>query len=206
MKILVLASTSQRRIELLKKLGIEFIVIPPSVSEIMREDPVETVLLNARNKALNVISKSPEGSVIVAADTVIYSREIGVIGKPSTLIEAEEILGKLRGKWHSVYTGVYIVEKVTLRYTRFVEETRVKFRMFSEDELRKYLSSLEPLGKAGGYAIQGLGLFLVETIVGDFYNVVGIPLQRLYIELRKFGIDLLGEAVRRIAIRKSEPV
>ncbi len=206
MKILVLASTSKRRIELLKRLGIEFMVIPPTASEIVREDPVETVLLNAKNKALSVISRAPEGSVIVAADTVIYSSETGIIGKPSTLIEAEEILEKLRGKWHSVYTGVYIVEKDVLRYSYFVEETRVKFRMFGKDELRKYLSSLEPLGKAGGYAIQGLGLFLVETIVGDFYNVVGIPLQRLYIELRKFGIDLLEEAVRKIVIRKSEPV
>ena len=206
MRILVLASTSRRRIELLKKLGIEFMVIPPTASEIVRDDPVETVLLNAKNKALSVISRAPEGSVIVAVDTVIYSSETGVIGKPSTLIEAEEILEKLRGRWHSVYSGVYIVEKDVLRYSHFVEETRVKFRMFSRDELRKYLSSLEPLGKAGGYAIQGLGLFLVEKIVGDFYNVVGIPLQRLYIELRKFDIDLLEEAVRRIVIRKSKPV
>lgn len=198
MKTLVLASSSRRRIDLLKKFGVDFIVIPPKIIEKKYDDPAKTVLENAYLKATYALNYAPEDSIILGMDTVIYSHELGVIGKPSTIIEAEYFLKLLRGKWHSVYTGVYIIEKGTLRYKSFVEETRVKMREFDDDELALYLSSLEPLKKAGGYAIQGLGALLIETIVGDYYNVVGIPLTKLYTTLKKyFGIDLLCEAVKK---------
>ena len=196
-KILVIASTSRRRIELLRRLGVDFIVIPPKTFEETHSDPYTTVRENAARKALSVLEEAPRGSIIVGADTVIYSRELGVIGKPRSLAEAEEILWMLRGRWHTVLTGVFIIDRESLKSSVFVEETRVKMRSYSREELRAYLATMEPIGKAGAYAIQGIGLFLVESIVGDYYNVVGLPVTRLYLELRRYGIDLLGEVVRK---------
>ncbi len=196
-KMLVIASTSRRRIELLRRLGIDFIVIPPKTFEEKHSDPYMTVKENAARKALSVLEEAPRGSIIVGADTVIYSRELGVIGKPRSLAEAEEILWMLRGRWHTVLTGVFIIDRESLKSSVFVEETRVKMRSYSREELRAYLATMEPIGKAGAYAIQGIGLFLVESIVGDYYNVVGLPVTRLYLELRRYGIDLLGEVVRK---------
>ncbi len=196
-KILVIASTSRRRIELLRRLGVDFIVIPPKTFEETHSDPYTTVRENAARKALSVLEEAPRGSVIVGADTVIYSRELGVIGKPRSLVEAEEILWMLRRRWHTVLTGVFIIDRESLKSSVFVEETRVKMRSYSREELRAYLATMEPIGKAGAYAIQGIGLFLVESIVGDYYNVVGLPVTRLYLELRRYGIDLLGEVVRK---------
>ncbi|ADI31206.1 Maf family protein [Staphylothermus hellenicus] len=207
MEILVLASSSQRRIELLRRLGADFIVIPPRITEKIYNDPAKTVLENAFSKASYALEYAPENSVIIGMDTVIFSRELGVIGKPATIDEANHILKLLRGKWHSVYTGAYVIEKNSLRYKSFIEETRVKMRNFSDEELTLYISSLEPLMKAGGYAIQGLGALLIETIVGDYYNVVGIPITRLYITLKKyFGVDLLREAVKKRVLGKTRTI
>ncbi len=182
---------------MLKSLGLGFIVVSPNSVEEYRGDPYVVVRTNASRKALSVLDKVPRSSIIIAADTIVYSRELGIIGKPRGLVEAEEILWRLRGRWHSVITGVFIIDKDTLRASSFVEETRVKMREFSREELQAYLASTEPMGKAGGYAIQGIGAFLIEAIVGDYYNVVGLPITRIYLELRKYGVDLLHEAVRR---------
>ncbi len=201
-KIIVLASESERRRRLLEYFGVKPLVLKPGIVEKTMDDPYETVRVNARNKVLSVIYMAPRNSVIIAADTIIYSPYLGVIGKPKTLLEAEEILLKLKGGWHSVITGVCIVDKDKLSYTVFTEETRVKMRNYTRDELKLYLASLEPLGKAGAYAIQGLGRLLVEAIVGDFYNVVGLPITRLYMELKKFGIDLMEYAVKRYVVEE----
>ncbi len=203
-KRLILATTSARRIELLKRLGIEFDVVEPIVNERMYNDPVKIVIENARRKAEYALSIVPRDSVVVGIDTIIYSPDIGVVGKPYSVLQAREILVLLRGKWHSVYSGVFIIDKESLRYHSFVEETRVKMRNYSDDELDYYIMSLEPLGKAGAYAIQGLGALLIETIVGDYYNIVGLPLTKLYLVLKKyFGIDLLEEGARRYALGKN---
>ena len=203
-KRLILATTSARRIELLKRLGVEFDVVKPIVNERIYDDPVKTVVENARRKAEYALSIVPRNSVVVGIDTIIYSPDIGVVGKPYSVLQAREILVLLRGKWHSVYSGVFIIDKESLRYHSFVEETRVKMRNYSDDELDYYIMSLEPLRKAGAYAIQGLGALLIETIVGDYYNVVGLPLTKLYLVLKKyFGIDLLEEGARRYALGKN---
>ena len=203
-KKLILSTTSARRIELLKRLGIEFDVVEPIVNERIYDDPVKTVVENARRKAEHALGIVPRDSVVVGIDTIIYSPDIGVVGKPYSVLQAREILVLLRGKWHSVYSGVFIIDKESLRYHSFVEETRVKMRNYSDDELDNYVMSLEPLGKAGAYAIQGLGALLIETIVGDYYNVVGLPLTKLYLVLKKyFGIDLLEEGAHRYALGKN---
>jgi septum formation protein len=207
MRKIVLASSSARRIELFKRLGIDVIVIPPRIIERVFDDPVKTVLENAYRKAYSVLEYAPPNSIVIGIDTVVSLGKGSVLGKPTTISDAEKLLFMLRGRWHTVYSGVYIIDRESLRYSYFVEETRVKMRNFSDDELRLYLTSMEPLGKAGAYAIQGLGLFLIEMIVGDYYNVVGLPLQKLYIVLKRdFGIDLFEEAVKKHVLRKTRSI
>ncbi len=197
-KILVLASSSPRRAELLRKyVSRRLVIIKPKIVEKIYDDPYKTVLINSREKALSVLYEAPPRAVIIGADTIIYSKQYGIIGKPRSMNEAAEILLKLRGKWHSVITGVTIIDVDTLTTSSFTTETSVKLRDFTEQELHEYLATMEPMGKAGAYAIQGVGALLVETIVGDFYNVVGLPLSRLYVELRKYGINLLNESLKK---------
>ena len=197
-KILVLASSSPRRAELLRKyVSRRLVIIKPKIVEKIYDDPYKTVLINSREKALSVLHEAPPRAVIIGADTIIYSKQYGIIGKPRSMNEAAEILLKLRGKWHSVITGVTIIDVDTLATSSFTTETSVKLRDFTEQELHEYLATMEPMGKAGAYAIQGIGALLVEIIVGDFYNVVGLPLSRLYVELRKYGINLLNESLKK---------
>ncbi len=196
-KILVLASSSPRRAELLRKYVSRLAIIKPKIVEKIYDDPYKTVLTNSREKALSVLREAPPRAVIIGADTIIYSKQYGIIGKPRSMNEAAEILLKLRGKWHSVITGVTIIDIETLATDSFTTETSVKLRDFTEQELHEYLATMEPMGKAGAYAIQGIGALLVEIIVGDFYNVVGLPLSRLYVELRKYGINLLNESLKK---------
>ncbi len=196
-KIIVLASSSPRRAEILKRFAPDLIVITPNAIERIYDDPYQTVLNNSRDKAYSVIERAPRRSVIIGADTIIYSKQYGIIGKPRSLNEAAEILLRLRGKWHSVITGVTIIDTETLTVSSFTSETSVKMRDFTDEELQEYLATIEPLGKAGAYAIQGIGALLIDVIVGDFYNVVGLPISRLYVELKKFGVDLLGESLKK---------
>ncbi|MET1159654.1 MAG: Maf family protein [Thermoprotei archaeon] len=200
---IVLASSSKRRIELLRKFVSDLIVIPPSTSEIILNDPIKTVYENSKNKVLSVYDKTPHNSIIIGADTVVYNSEVGVIGKPASLAEARSILEKLRGKTHLVITGVYTLSKPDRRPYFFYEKSLVKFRDFSDEELSLYIASLEPLGKAGGYAIQGLASIFVEEIRGDFFNIVGLPISKLYRVLKRvYGIDLLEYAVRDRVVAK----
>ncbi len=196
-KILVLASSSPQRAELLKKYVSRLVIIKPKIVEKIYDDPYKTVLMNSREKALSVLHEAPPRAVIIGTDTIIYSKQYGIIGKPQSMNEAAEILLKLRGKWHSVITGVTIIDIETLATSSFTAETSVKLRDFTKQELREYLATMEPMGKAGAYAVQGIGALLVEIIVGDFYNVVGLPLARLYVELRKYGINLLKESLKK---------
>ncbi len=196
-KILVLASSSPRRAELLRKYVSRLVILKPKIVEKIYDDPYKTVLINSHEKALSVLYEAPPRAVIIGADTIIYSKQYGIIGKPRSMNEAAEILLKLRGKWHSVITGVTIIDVDTLATSSFTTETSVKLRDFTEQELHEYLATMEPMGKAGAYAIQGIGALFVEIIVGDFYNVVGLPLSRLYVELRKYGIDLLNEFLKK---------
>ncbi len=198
MKILVLASSSPRRINLLKKLGIDFLVVRPRyVEEIFEGDPSDIVIQNSRNKVLSVISSDlPEESIVVGADTLIVDEYGRIYGKPLSVNRAFGILRTLRGKWHSVVTGVTVFDIESNSIESFVVSTKVKMRMFSDEELRLYIASLEGIDKAGGYAIQGLGSLLIEEIRGDPFNVVGLPLSRLYEVLLKYGLNLLEVGVK----------
>ncbi len=207
MKILVLASSSPRRINLLKKLGIDFLVIPPkNAKEVFDGRPSDIVLQNSRNKVLSVISSTlPKNSIIVGADTLVVDEYGRVYGKPLSIKKELAMLKMLRGKWHNVVTGVTVFDRESSSIESFVVCTRVKMRMFSDEELRLYVASLEGLDKAGGYAIQGLGSLLIEEIEGDPFNVIGLPLSKLHEVLLKYGLNILEIGVKNRIARTRGP-
>ncbi len=200
MKI-VLASASPRRAELLKNIGLEFSVRPDDSEEISTPglDPAETVKELARNKASNVAGKirnagglGDEEVLVIGADTVVVlSGEI--LGKPKDEADAERTLRRLSGNRHEVYTGVSVIDTFSGREVCDHEATVVEFRDISDEEIAAYIRTGEPMDKAGAYGIQNLGALFVKRIEGDYFNVVGLPLCKLGMILKKeFGVRLIG--------------
>jgi septum formation protein len=187
---IVLASSSPRRVKLLKQLGVTFEVVEPvGVHEEDDGVPEEVVLRNAQAKADHVASKVDEG-IVIGADTIVVLGDT-IIGKAMTDQEATEMLTALQGRTHRVLTGLAVVDASSKRTETDVVETHVTFQPLTEDEIARYVASGEPLGKAGGYAVQGLGAVIVEEVHGCFYNVVGLPLYKLSMLLETFGVCLL---------------
>jgi len=182
--MIILASSSPRRAKLLKDAGIDFIVEPSDVEEIIDNhlEPRDIVLGLAEQKAETVSSKHPE-DVIIAADTiVVYNNEI--LGKPVDEEDAYRMLKMLSAETHQVYTGVAL-QKGDKKYN-FCSKTEVKMKKLSDLEIREYIQTKEPMDKAGAYGIQGLGGALVESYQGDFFTIVGLPLKDLLSALNKF--------------------
>ncbi|MBN2185322.1 MAG: septum formation protein Maf [Candidatus Krumholzibacteriota bacterium] len=181
---LILASASPRRREILLKLGFEFQVIPSSVDEdeVIWTDPVKVVKLLSELKAIDV-QKSHPRKTIIAADTAVVC-DGRSLTKPVDREDAYEMLEILSGRRHQVITGIAVVSPPNIR---FIEEetTNVFFRELSRGEILSYIDSGEPFGKAGGYAIQGHASVFIEKVEGCFYNVVGLPVQRLFSIFRK---------------------
>ena len=187
---LILASSSPRRIEMLRASGLDPIVIPPNVSEALPEGiaPKDAVLFLALKKALAAEKIAAgmgyaQGEVIVAADTVVYHE--GIIGKPADEAEAFAILKQLCGKSHEVMTGVAILQAGSFEREVFCETTRVFFKAYADEEILAYVQTPEPYDKAGGYAIQGAWGKYVERIEGDYSNVMGFPWKRIQERLRR---------------------
>lgn len=188
---ILLASSSPRRIDLLRKNGFQPLIIKPDVDETLPYDMgmEESVLFLAMKKALYVesllVGKELESpSLIIAADTIVYSDRI--IGKPESREEAYDILAGLNGKTHFVATGVALLEPFTPRRKVFCDCTKVFFKQYSEEDILGYIQTEEPYDKAGGYAIQGEWGKYVEKIEGDFENVMGFPLSRILEEMKTF--------------------
>ena len=183
MKI-VLASSSPRRQELLKQIGLDFDIIEANFGEIhdKRLSAHDIVLFNAKGKALSV--ESEKDVLLIAADTVV-SLQNCAMGKPEDAGDAQRMLEALSGKTHEVYTGVCVRHMGKIYCD--VEMTRVSMRKLSAREISGYISTKEPLDKAGAYGVQGKGALLVEKIDGCFYNVVGLPLVCLMNLLKKAG-------------------
>lgn len=178
---IVLASNSPRRKELLNQIGIEFDVIVSDAEEkTTKEAPYEVVMELSKLKALAVAEKLPSDGIVIGADTVVWA-DGKILGKPHSRGEAYEMISKLSGCEHSVYTGVTII--CDGRSCSFYEETRVIVRTLSEECINEYLATGEYADKAGAYGIQGYFARYVKGIVGDYYNVVGLPLSRLMQEL-----------------------
>jgi septum formation protein len=190
MKPIVLASASPRRKELLEKIGLKFTVDPAEIEEEMApaRDPLRLARSISLEKALAASRRHPD-ALIIAADTfgVIDGK---FLGKPADKAQAVAMLEQLSGNCHRVITGFTVFDGVTGKSISRAVTTLVYFRQLDRGEINDYIKTGEPMDKAGSYAIQGLGALLVERIDGDYYNVIGLPLSALAVELRKFGVKL----------------
>lgn len=190
MKKVVLASKSPRRSEILSRFGLQFEILPADVDESVPASlPAdEAVAEISRRKAEAVRSQVGADRIVIACDTVV-SVDGRIFGKPRDRADAERMLHILSGRTHQVFSGLAVC--CGDRMIRGIEQTDVTFRSLTDAEIGAYLSTGEPFDKAGGYGIQGIGGLLVDSIHGDYYNVVGLPLCRLMVALREFGLDLL---------------
>ncbi len=184
---LILASSSPRRIELLSRITTDFVAIPSDIDETSSGPPEERVVSIARAKAER-IAKRHHG-VVIGADTIVAIDD-EILGKPATRAAARGMLKRLSGRTHRVLTGLHVVSTFTGESREACEATEVRFRALSDEEIEWYLDTGEYTDKAGGYGIQGKGALLVAGIRGDYFNVMGLPLCRLYLMLRALGYRL----------------
>ena len=184
---LILASASPRRAELLRQLSLDFKVVPAEVAEIHHEQMTarELAQVNAYRKARAVAKRFPD-ALVLAADTLVYL-DTTLFGKPASLVEAYQMLECLQGCTHQVVTGICLLQLRNHRQTVFAESTAVTFHTLDEVEIRRYLNRVNPLDKAGAYAIQEEGDLIVEKVAGSYTNVVGLPMERLTVELEAWA-------------------
>ena len=206
---MILASQSPRRLELMQSMGIDPQVMPADIDEAQKVDekPLALVKRLAQEKAIAVCYKLMEqpnfeqfnNEIVLAADTIVWTDDGEVFGKPMPINveDAKYMLSKLSGQTHHVSTGVALRRFKAFKSpspdgapsvvaVTFVETTDVTFFELSEDEIAAYVASCEPMDKAGAYGIQGNGCYLVQSIQGDYENVVGLPVSLLSRELVKF--------------------
>ncbi|NLC03517.1 MAG: septum formation inhibitor Maf [Tissierellia bacterium] len=186
MENIILASSSPRRKEILEKYNLHPIIINSDIIEksYSGEKPSQIAMSLSFQKSYNV-SMLHQEQIVIGADTiVVYGNEI--LGKPKDKDDAFRILKLLNGKYHSVITGISIVQNSTNIKVVDYETTKVKFRELSHNKLKDYINTNEPMDKAGAYGIQGYGALLVEKIDGCYLNVVGLPLVKLDFLLNKF--------------------
>jgi len=183
--MLVLASKSPRRKEILQKLGLEFECMNAECDENLPHDikPEDAVMLLAHRKAEAIFKKRSHDTVI-GSDTIVVHKGV-ILTKPSDEDDAFKILKCLSGQTHSVYTGVSILSED--KTSEFFSKTEVTFAPISDEEIEWYISTREPFDKAGAYGIQGYGCRFIEKINGDYYTVVWLPAQRVAKELANFG-------------------
>jgi septum formation protein len=192
--LLVLASASPRRAEILSSLGVEFRVLVSRRSETLRprEDALSAVRRLAREKAQQVFSHA-DGHPVLAADTLVY-RAARIYGKPSDPADASRILEDLAGKLHYVATGVCLITPDALLERTTVSQ--VRFAPMSQAEIEWYVATGEPLDKAGAYAVQGLGARFIQEIRGSYSGVVGLPAREIYEMLIEAGLGPLAASPR----------
>ncbi|MEO6694614.1 MAG: Maf family protein, partial [Ignavibacteria bacterium] len=182
----ILASKSPRRAELLKQIGLNFIAVDSNIKELDEKyhDPSKLVKHNSLLKSRN-ISLDHKNEIIIGADTiVVLGKEI--LNKPENTSQAKEYLSKLSGKRHYVFTGVNIINTKNGKEIFFCEKTSVYFRKLNSEEINYYVKTSKPLDKAGAYGIQDdFGCLFIKKIEGDYYNIVGLPLVKLYENLLK---------------------
>jgi len=192
---LILASASPRRSELLREIGIEFQVLPAHAEEIHPEHltPHEICQVNAYRKARSVAKKAPD-AMVLGADTLVC---LGtkVFGKPKDLNDAHRMLTQLQGRTHQVVTGVCLIHLRNHRQKVFAESTTVTFRTLHSEQIRRYLHKVDPLDKAGAYAIQEEGDLIVKNVNGSVSNVIGLPVERLKAELELWNVPISVEAL-----------
>ena len=189
----ILASASPRRVELLRQIIADFRVVPSDATEVHDEQLTawEMARANAHRKALAVAKKFPD-ALVLGADTLVYlDRETKLFGKPTSRTDAARMLSELQGRTHAVITGVCLLHLRSRRQRVFADWTDVKFHPLTARQIRDYLALMNPLDKAGGYAIQEHGDRIVAEISGSYSNVVGLPMERLRAELRVWSCSFL---------------
>lgn len=184
---LILASASPRRKEILENIGYKFEVIPSESEEKLKDglSPKDTVEALAYQKALDVYSDNPE-SIVLGADTVVVF-DGKILGKPKDKQDARRMLKMLSGQTHEVRTGYAVLGGNT--EIVLSECTLVTFFSLSDEEIENYINTGEPMDKAGAYGIQGKGALLVRSILGDYFNVVGLPVANVSRCLKMVGIE-----------------
>lgn len=187
MKKIILASGSPRRKELLAQVGIPFDVCVSKAAETTsRTKPEEVVKELSYAKAKAVYNDGHEDDIVIGADTVVYLDET-ILGKPSDKKQCKAMLKSISGRSHKVYTGVTLLWREPsggMHVLSFCQETKVRIFPLTDEEIDEYIATGEPLDKAGAYGIQGIFAKHIESIEGDYYNVVGLPVARLYRELK----------------------
>ncbi|WP_343246930.1 Maf family protein [Diplocloster hominis] len=187
---IILASASPRRRELLTQIGVTYEVLPSRKEEVSKaHEPAEMVAELSAQKAADIASSIEAPALIIGADTVVCHNG-RILGKPHSEEEAAGMLALLQGDTHQVYTGVTLIQKSgdEKREVHFTEMTEVEFGPMDESEIREYIATGEPMDKAGAYGIQGFAARYIISIRGDYSNVVGLPVARLYGEMKKLGV------------------
>ncbi|MCR9132339.1 MAG: Maf family protein [bacterium] len=193
---IVLASQSPRRKKLLSQLGLVFEIIPSTSEEIVTSDNPEKVVTDLAFQKAEEVAKNCTESLIIGADTIVVF-DGNILGKPENERDAINMLQLLSNNKHSVFTGVALIatnsESKAVKSHTFVEETIVTFSALTNKEIEAYVAGGSPMDKAGSYGIQDdWGSVFVERIDGDFYNVVGFPLNRFYREMKEFEPNIFS--------------
>lgn len=190
---IILASASPRRKELLEQIGVVCTVMPSKKEEVItKTNPIEVVEELSFIKASDIAGQVKEESIIIGADTiVVYKNEI--LGKPKDKEHAFKMIKELQGNVHQVYTGVSLIIKPEKKQEKIITcsvETKVGICSMTDEQIYHYIDTKEPLDKAGAYAIQGKFAIYINHLDGDYYNVVGLPISKIYEMLWKEGIDI----------------
>jgi septum formation protein len=192
---IVLASASPRRQELLASLGLQFAVLPSRVAEDLKpgETPNRHVIRLSEDKAREVASRpGVVGRWFIGSDTIVL-RDDTILGKPADAAQATLMLRSLSGRTHQVLSGYAVFDRLDGQMLSGAVTTRVRFKELTDREIAGYIATGEPFGKAGAYAIQGIGAFMVPAIEGSYTNVVGLPLCEVIEVLEKLGAIRLFE-------------
>jgi septum formation protein len=178
---LILASASPRRAEILRNAGFTFEVQPAHIDESLlpNEKPAAYVLRLAESKAEAIAKITNEPAFILGADTTVVARH-EILGKPKDAADARQMLNLLSAKTHEVLTGLAIFHTPSGERASHVETTRVTFLQLTEADIENYIATREPFDKAGAYGIQGIGGKFITRIEGDYFNVMGLPVSKLW--------------------------
>ena len=188
---IILASSSPRRADLLKTIGVSFEAVPSDINERPHQDeaPADYIIRLARAKVIDAARKRDSG-LVIGADTIVVL-DGRILGKPRDAEDAGRMLRQLSGRWHAVMTGVALYDAATRREVADYDKTLVRFAQLTDREIEWYIETGEPMDKAGSYAIQERGAMFVEEIAGNYHNVVGLPVTLLYRLSKRMGYSFI---------------